>query len=130
MPNTIYRIHAREILDSRGAPTVEVDAELESGARRFSEALRMASEIFHTLKGVLRKKGYTTTVGDEGGFAPRLENGNQEACELILAAIRAAGYKTGSLCRTDRIAKYNRLLRIEEELGQTAQYGSFLWRKP
>ena len=58
------------------------------------EALRWAAETFHTLKGVLKKKGYNTAVGDEGGFAPSLKS-NDEAIELILEAIEAAGYKPG-----------------------------------
>ena len=64
------------------------------GAERFSEALRWAAETFHTLKGVLKKKGYNTAVGDEGGFAPSLKS-NAEAIELILEAIEQAGYKPG-----------------------------------
>ena len=64
------------------------------GASAFSEALRWAAETFHTLKGVLKKKGYNTAVGDEGGFAPSLKS-NAEAIELILEAIEAAGYKPG-----------------------------------
>ena len=64
------------------------------GADRFSEALRWSAETFHTLKGVLKKKGYNTAVGDEGGFAPSLKS-NDEAIELILEAIDAAGYKAG-----------------------------------
>ena len=60
----------------------------------FAEALRMGAEVFHHLKAVLKKRGYTTTVGDEGGFAPSLKS-NQEALECILAAIQAAGYKAG-----------------------------------
>ena len=64
------------------------------GAERFSEALRWAAETFHTLKGVLKKRGYNTAVGDEGGFAPSLKS-NTEAVELILEAIEAAGYKPG-----------------------------------
>ncbi|HEX7721220.1 MAG TPA: phosphopyruvate hydratase [Pyrinomonadaceae bacterium] len=65
------------------------------GAPRFSEALRIGAEIFHTLKSVLKKKGYATSVGDEGGFAPNLKS-NEEAIETILQAIDQAGYKTGS----------------------------------
>jgi enolase len=65
------------------------------GADRFSEALRMGAEIFHTLKSVLKKKGYATSVGDEGGFAPNLKS-NEEAIETILQAIDQAGYKAGS----------------------------------
>ncbi len=64
------------------------------GAKSFSEALRMGAEIFHSLKKVLSKKGYNTAVGDEGGFAPNLGS-NDEACEVILDAIKAAGYKAG-----------------------------------
>jgi len=64
------------------------------GASRFSEALRMATEVFHTLKGILKKKGLNTAVGDEGGFAPDLGS-NEEALELIVQAIEAAGYKPG-----------------------------------
>jgi enolase len=64
------------------------------GAPTFSEALRMGAEIFHTLKGVLKKKGYSTSVGDEGGFAPNLKS-NEEAIEVILESITKAGYKPG-----------------------------------
>jgi enolase len=64
------------------------------GASSFTEALRMGAEVFHTLKGVLKKKGYSTAVGDEGGFAPNLKS-NVEAIEVILEAIRQAGYKAG-----------------------------------
>jgi enolase len=64
------------------------------GAERFSDALRWGTEVFHTLKGVLKKKGYSTAVGDEGGFAPSLTS-NTEAIEVILEAITLAGYKPG-----------------------------------
>jgi enolase len=64
------------------------------GAPRFSEALRMGAEVFHTLKGVLKKRGHSTAVGDEGGFAPNLKS-NEEAIEVILEAIEKAGYKAG-----------------------------------
>jgi enolase len=64
------------------------------GAGKFSEALRMGAEIFHTLKSVLKKKGYTTSVGDEGGFAPNLKS-NEEAVETILEAVAQAGYQAG-----------------------------------
>jgi enolase len=64
------------------------------GASAFHEALRMGAEIFHTLKSVLKKKGYATSVGDEGGFAPNLKS-NDEAVETILEAIRQAGYSAG-----------------------------------
>jgi enolase 1/2/3 len=65
------------------------------GAEKFSEALRIGVEIFHTLKKVLSKKGYSTAVGDEGGFAPMLKS-NDEALECVLEAISQAGYKVGS----------------------------------
>jgi enolase len=64
------------------------------GAESFSDALRWGAEVFHTLKGVLKKKGYSTSVGDEGGFAPSLKS-NAEAIELILDAIEKAGYTPG-----------------------------------
>ncbi|AMM51401.1 enolase [Rufibacter sp. DG15C] len=64
------------------------------GAPTFSEALRMGSEVFHHLKNVLKKKGMSTNVGDEGGFAPNIGS-NQEAIEVVLMAIEAAGYRPG-----------------------------------
>ncbi len=63
-------------------------------AETFSESLRMGTEVFHTLKGVLKGKGYSTNVGDEGGFAPNIKS-NQEAIEIVLSAIEKAGYKPG-----------------------------------
>jgi enolase len=65
------------------------------GAESFADALRMGAETFHTLKSVLKKRGYNTAVGDEGGFAPSLKS-NEEALEVILEAITKAGYKPGS----------------------------------
>ena len=64
------------------------------GATSFSEALRMGAETFHTLKTVLKKRGYSTAVGDEGGFAPNLKS-NEEALEVLMEAIRQAGYRPG-----------------------------------
>jgi enolase len=64
------------------------------GATCFSEAFRMATEVFHTLKSLLKKKGLNTAVGDEGGFAPDLQS-NEEALSLIMQAIEVAGYKPG-----------------------------------
>src|SRR5579863_8152991 len=64
------------------------------GASKFSEALRWGAEIFHTLKSVLKKRGYSTAVGDEGGFAPNLKS-NEEALEVVLEAITQAGYTPG-----------------------------------
>ncbi|MEX1202160.1 MAG: phosphopyruvate hydratase [Ferruginibacter sp.] len=65
------------------------------GAKTFSEGLQWGVEIFHALKTVLKKKGFSTNVGDEGGFAPNIQS-NEEAIETVLTAIQAAGYKTGS----------------------------------
>jgi enolase len=62
------------------------------GAQDFPEALRMGAEVFHTLKKVLAKRGYNTSVGDEGGFAPSLAS-NEEALEVVMEAIKQAGYK-------------------------------------
>ncbi len=64
------------------------------GAPSFAEALRYGAETFHALKGILKKRGYATSVGDEGGFAPNLKS-NEEACEVILEAIEEAGYRAG-----------------------------------
>jgi enolase len=64
------------------------------GAKSFSEALRMGTEIFHHLKAVLKKKKYNTSVGDEGGFAPDLKS-NAEAVEILIQAVKNAGYKIG-----------------------------------
>lgn len=65
------------------------------GASTFSEGLRWGVDIFHALKTVLKKKGFSTNVGDEGGFAPNIQS-NEEAIETVLTAIQSAGYKTGS----------------------------------
>jgi enolase len=67
---------------------------MPAGAPSFSEALRWGVEVFHTLKGVLKKRGYNTAVGDEGGFAPSVKS-NVEAIEVVLEAIQQAGYKPG-----------------------------------
>jgi enolase 1/2/3 len=66
-----------------------------AGAKSFAESLRMGVETFHALKAVLKKKGYATSVGDEGGFAPNIKS-NEEALDLIVQAIQKAGYKPGS----------------------------------
>jgi enolase len=65
------------------------------GASSFSEGLRWGVEIFHALKSVLKKRGFSTNVGDEGGFAPNIQS-NEEAIETVMEAINASGYKTGS----------------------------------
>jgi enolase len=66
------------------------------GASSFSEALRMGAEVFHTLKAILKDKGLSTAVGDEGGFAPNFAGGTEEALESVLQAIAKAGYKAGT----------------------------------
>jgi enolase len=65
------------------------------GAKTFSDALRMGAEVFHSLKKILHDKGLSTAVGDEGGFAPNLSGGTEEALDSILTAVKAAGYKPG-----------------------------------
>jgi enolase len=67
---------------------------IPAGAKNCTEAIRIGAEVFHSLKSVLKKKGYNTAVGDEGGFAPNLKS-NEEACQVILEAIAKAGYKPG-----------------------------------
>jgi enolase len=65
-----------------------------AGGSAFSEAIRMGAEVFHNLKKILKKKGYSTAIGDEGGFAPDVKS-NEEALELILESVHEAGYKAG-----------------------------------
>lgn len=69
---------------------------LPIGAKTFSQALQMGTEVFHHLGKTLSKTGYSTTVGDEGGYAPQVKNGNQEALDLISQAVQAAGYNLGT----------------------------------
>ncbi|HLR06212.1 MAG TPA: phosphopyruvate hydratase [Pyrinomonadaceae bacterium] len=87
-------------------------------AGRFSEALRMGAEIFHSLKSVLKKKGYATSVGDEGGFAPNLKS-NEEAIETILEAIRQAGYRAGD----------DVLLALDPAASEFYDGGSYVFKK-
>ena len=68
---------------------------MPAGASSFAEAVRCGAEIFHTLRGILKKKGHSTGVGDEGGFAPSLGS-NQEAVEVVLEAVAKAGYTAGT----------------------------------
>ena len=65
------------------------------GAKTFSDAIRMGTEVFHHLKKILKEKGLSTAVGDEGGFAPNFSGGTEEALESVLNAIKSAGYKVG-----------------------------------
>ena len=88
------------------------------GAESFSEALRWGVEVFHTLKGVLKKRGYNTGVGDEGGFAPSLKS-NVEAIEVVLDAVQQAGYKPG-----DEIA-----IALDPAASEFYQDGKYVFKK-
>jgi enolase len=88
------------------------------GASSFAEALRWGAEVFHTLKGVLKKRGYNTAVGDEGGFAPSLKS-NVEAIEVILEAIQKAGYSPG-----DDIA-----IALDPAASEFYQEGKYVFKK-
>ena len=88
------------------------------GAESFSEALRAGAEIFHSLKSVLKSRGYATGVGDEGGFAPNLKS-NEEAIETILEAIEKAGYKAG-----DDI-----MLALDPAASEFYQDGAYVFKK-
>ncbi len=89
-----------------------------AGAPSFAEALRWGTEVFHTLKAVLKKKGYSTSVGDEGGFAPSLKS-NEEAIESILEAITQAGYKPG-----EEVA-----IALDPASSEFYQEGSYVFKK-
>ncbi len=88
------------------------------GAPSFSEALRWGVEVFHTLKGVLKKRGYNTAVGDEGGFAPSVKS-NVEAIEVVLEAIQQAGYKPG-----EQIA-----IALDPAASEFYQNGKYIFKK-
>jgi enolase len=88
------------------------------GAENFAEALRMGAEIFHNLKAVLKSRGYSTGVGDEGGFAPNLKS-NEEAVETILEAIGKAGYNAGD----------NVMLALDPAASEFYQDGSYVFKK-
>src|SRR5438045_6633750 len=88
------------------------------GAQSFTEALRWGVEVFHTLKGVLKKRGYNTAVGDEGGFAPSVKS-NVEAIEVVLEAIEAAGYKPG-----EEIA-----IALDPAVSELYQDGKYVFKK-
>ncbi len=91
---------------------------LPVGADSFTEALRMGAEIFHNLKSVLKSRGYSTGVGDEGGFAPNLKS-NEEAVETILEAIDKAGYKAGD----------NVMLALDPAASEFYQDGQYVFKK-
>jgi len=84
------------------------------GASTFSEGLRWGVDIFHALKTVLKKKGYSTNVGDEGGFAPNIQS-NEEAIETVLTAIQSAGYKTGTQVKIAMDAANSELWNAKEK---------------
>jgi enolase len=84
------------------------------GASSFSEGLQWGVEIFHSLKSVLKKKGYSTNVGDEGGFAPNIQS-NEEAIETVLTAIENAGYKSGTQIRIAMDAANSELWNAKEK---------------
>lgn len=88
------------------------------GAENFSQALRMGAEIFHNLKGVLKARGYSTSVGDEGGFAPNLRS-NEEAVETILEAIDKAGYAAGD----------NVMLALDPAASEFYKDGKYIFKK-
>src|SRR5258706_3007342 len=88
------------------------------GAPSFSEAVRWGVEVFHTLKGVLKKRGYNTSVGDEGGFAPSVKS-NVEAIEVVLEAIQGAGYKPG-----EEIA-----IALDPAVSELYQDGKYVFKK-
>jgi len=88
------------------------------GAASFSEALRWGVEVFHTLKGVLKKRGYNTAVGDEGGFAPSVTS-NVEAIDVVLEAIQGAGYKPG-----EEIA-----IALDPAVSELYQDGKYVFKK-
>src|SRR6266850_5162437 len=88
------------------------------GAESFSESLRIGTEIFHTLKSVLKTKGYATSVGDEGGFAPNLRS-NEEAIDTILESIAQAGYAAGKDC----------LLALDPAASEFYKDGSYVFKK-
>jgi enolase len=88
------------------------------GAETFAEALRMGAEIFHSLKNVLKKRGYATGVGDEGGFAPNLKS-NEEAVETILEAVTQAGYNAG----------VNVLLALDPAASEFYENGAYVFKK-
>lgn len=104
---------------------------MPSGAECFSENLRMCAEIYHTLKGLLKRDGYGTAVGDEGGFAPNLKN-SEEALEYLVRAIRETGYEPGTDVKIaiDAAASelYNKQTGLYEFPGESAMSGRRICR--
>lgn len=81
---------------AKGSTDIQEFMILPVGAERFTDAMQMVTEIFHTLGEILETKGYATTVGDEGGYAPSVREGNREALALLVEAIETAGYESGT----------------------------------
>jgi len=94
------------------------------GAKSWSEALRMCAEVFHNLKSVLKGKGYSTAVGDEGGFAPNLTS-DEEALQVIVEAVEKAGYKSGA---DFRIAMDPASTEMYEEAKKIGKDGYYFWK--
>ena len=88
------------------------------GAKNFTDAVRIGAEVFHSLKSVLKAKGYNTSVGDEGGFAPNLKS-NEEAVEMVLAGIEKAGYKPGK----------DVMLAIDAAASEFYEKGAYVFKK-
>lgn len=95
------------------------------GAERFSEALRQCSQVFHTLKGILKEKGYQTAVGDEGGFAPNLKS-DEEAVLLIIEAIERAGFKPYEDFLIALDPASTEMFEAAKEKGETGKY--YFWK--
>ena len=106
---------------------------LPVGAKSFSKALRMGAEVFHHLGKVLKEKGYETTVGDEGGYAPRVKKGNAEALDLIIQAVMNAGYSPGEdimfgldVASTELLQNGKYFLKAEQENFSSLQMADWL----
>lgn len=95
------------------------------GAKSFGEALRWCSEVFHTLKKILKSKGYSTAVGDEGGFAPNLKE-DEEAVQIIIEAIEAAGFKPYDDFRIALDPASTEMYEAAKEKGETGKY--YFWK--
>ena len=134
---SIHIIVAREILDSRGNPTIEVDVPLDGGALGRAAIPTGASTGEHVANSILIKVNQIGTLTEtlatidlakNNNYSTVISHRSSETEDVTIAdiavATNAGQIKTGSLCRSDRIAKYNQLLRIEEELGDKAVYGA------
>ena len=95
------------------------------GAASFSEALQMGTEVFHALKGILKSKGYSTAVGDEGGYAPNLKS-NEEALDVIMEAINKAGFTPGDQIRIAMDPACTELYEEAKTKGEEGKY--FFWK--